>query len=532
MTATAIELLRQGRKHQIWTKYCGFLDLSLKEFMQIQERLLLEQFDLLSKSELGRYLLRGKIPGSIEEFRARIPITTYDDYEPYLGEDKGYFQNAYVWAHTSGRSGKYKWIPYTREAYERLGERVLAGVILGAAREKGEVRLEEGDVLVYNTPPRPYISGITLRALAEQFNFRFVPALDETEAMGFQERIEAGFREGMKTGIDILGSMSAVLVKMGEAFTSGARKTRISRQMLHPQVLFRLIRGYIRAKMEGRNMLPRDLWTLKGAMAGGTDTSIYRAQLATYWGVEVHEQYGSTEFGIMATQAWDRRGMYFLPDIAFYEFIPPDEWERSRQDPAYQPRTLLLSETRPGERYEIVMTSLHSDPFLRYRLHDLVQFTAPEERDPSIALPSFTIKGRTMDLIDLAGFTGVIDEQSAWRALAATGLELAEWSLRKEVERDRPVLHLYIELKAPASADEVHRRLDAELRASNPFYSDIEKLLGYNPLRVTVLPRETFLRYMRKQQEAGADLSHLKPPHLNASDAVIAQLKEIAATLA
>lgn len=47
--ATAAELLRQGRRDEVWRKYCGFIDLSLEGFMEIQERLLMEQTDLLSK---------------------------------------------------------------------------------------------------------------------------------------------------------------------------------------------------------------------------------------------------------------------------------------------------------------------------------------------------------------------------------------------------------------------------------------------------------------------------------------------------
>ena len=34
-------LLQQGRHNEIWTKYLGFLDLSIDEFMEIQDRLLL-----------------------------------------------------------------------------------------------------------------------------------------------------------------------------------------------------------------------------------------------------------------------------------------------------------------------------------------------------------------------------------------------------------------------------------------------------------------------------------------------------------
>lgn len=530
----ASDLIEQGRHAEVWQQYCGFLDLDVAQFMKIQERLLLEELQLVSKSILGRMLMGDEPPQTVEAFRRQVPLTTYDDYALYFDEQREDVlpEKPIAWAHSSGRGGRYKWVPYGPIVYRKLGEAALAGFLLCTARQRGEVRLRKRDVFVYNTPARPYMSAYAMRSMSDQFDFTLVPPLELAESVSFQERIELAFRMALRQGMDIVGSLSSVLLRVGERFSHGSRSLSLSRDLLHPGVIWRILRGMIRSKLQNRPLLPRDLWTLKGAMAGGTDTSIYRPQLAAYWGVEVHEQYGCTEFGIMATQAWDRRGLYFLPDIAFYEFIPPDEWERSRQDPTYQPRTLLLSETKPGERYEIVMTSLHGGPFLRYRLHDLVQFTAPEERDPSIALPSFTIKGRTMDLIDLAGFTGVIDEQSAWRALAATGLEFAEWSLRKEVERDRPVLHLYIELKAPTSADEVHHRLDAELRISNPFYSDIEKMLGYNPLRVTVLPRETFLHYMYKQQAAGADLSHLKPPRLNASDAVIAQLKEIAATLA
>jgi len=39
---TVIELLKQGRRDEVWNKCCGFIDLSLKEFMGIQERLLIE----------------------------------------------------------------------------------------------------------------------------------------------------------------------------------------------------------------------------------------------------------------------------------------------------------------------------------------------------------------------------------------------------------------------------------------------------------------------------------------------------------
>lgn len=58
--ANTTELLREGKTKEIWQKYCGFIDLSIDEFMKIQEQLLMEQVELLSKCELGRKIMGDK----------------------------------------------------------------------------------------------------------------------------------------------------------------------------------------------------------------------------------------------------------------------------------------------------------------------------------------------------------------------------------------------------------------------------------------------------------------------------------------
>jgi phenylacetate-coenzyme A ligase PaaK-like adenylate-forming protein len=532
--STAIELLRQGRKSQIWTRYCGFLDLSVGEFLQIQERLLFEQINLISKNEYGKRFFGEKPPRTVEEFRREIPVTDYTDYEQFFEEkrenDKS--ENVFVWAHTSGRSGKMKWIPYTHEAYLRLGERVLSGIILAAAREKGEVRLEEGDTLVYNTPPRPYISGIVLNALSEQFNFNFVPPLGETESMDFQERIEKGFETGLETGIDVLGSMSAVLVKMGERFAAGAQSTKLSKNLLKPQVAFRLIRGLIRSKLERRPMLPKDLWTLKALPCGGTDTSIYRDKIAYYWGVIPYDLYGSTENGSIAAQAWNKKWMTFFPDAVFLEFIPEEEWAPWAKDSLYQPKTVLLSEVTANKNYELVITPFYGMPLLRYRTHDIVCFPTLQDKEIGVNLPQMTFVSRTSDFIDLAGFTGIIDEKMIWQAIVNSGVQYTDWALRKESYQGEPVLHLYIEITEPTSREKICAQIHESLKAINPYYSDYEDILEKQPLNVTILSPGTFQAYMLQKQASGTDLAHLKPPHMNASDEIIQVLlslgKEIA----
>ena len=80
------ELLKEGRSQDIWTKHCGFVNLNLDEFMGIQRRLFTEQIDLLYDSSLGQEILNGGKPQNLEEFRQKIPLTTYEDYAHYLDE--------------------------------------------------------------------------------------------------------------------------------------------------------------------------------------------------------------------------------------------------------------------------------------------------------------------------------------------------------------------------------------------------------------------------------------------------------------
>ena len=109
------EILRSGDKDKIWQKYCGFLDLSLEEFMEIQKHLLLDEIEMVTQSPLGKKIMKGANPRSVEEFRQLVPLTTYDDYAPYLGncQEDALAKKPVIWGHTSGKTGFFKWVPYT-----------------------------------------------------------------------------------------------------------------------------------------------------------------------------------------------------------------------------------------------------------------------------------------------------------------------------------------------------------------------------------------------------------------------------------
>ena len=57
------------------------------------------------------------------------------------------------------------------------------------------------------------------------------------------------------------------------------------------------------------------------------------------------------------------------------------------------------------------------------------------------------------------------------------------------------------------------------------FYSGLESMLDSNPMKVTLLPEGAFANYIAQRRAEGADLAHLKPRHINPSDAELSLLR-------
>lgn len=521
------ELFTVWDREKIWKKYCGFLDLSLDEFMVIQKLLLMEQVELAVKSELGRKIMGEQIPRSVEEFRRLVPFTVYEDYEPYLSQrmDGVLPSKPAIWAHTSGRTGLVKWAPYTVDRVGRLADDTLAAFVLSSATRKGEVHLHEGVRVVLNLPPVPYVTGVMGLVAGQRMPYQAIPPLEEAARMQFEERIRQGFKIALHKGIDYAASIAVVLAKVGEGFGQLGRSTKFSYSiLLHPLTLARVLKAMVKSKLLKRPMLPRDIWRIKGLVCGGTDTAIYRDEINYYWGVQPLDVYVSTETGFIAMQSWNKKGMTFVPYSNFYEFIPEEEWLKSRADKSYQPSTVLLDEVEEGETYEIVITNFHGGAFLRYRIGDLVKITSLEDKETGVRLPQMTFQSRADDVIDISGFAR-LDEKTVWQAVKKTALPYVDWSARKEYLQEKPVLHIYVELSENSvNNEEVQRLIDKQLISLDNDYRDFRNMTGAEPVVVTLLNQGTFQRYLEKKRAAGFDLAHLKPPHMNPTEQNLSEL--------
>jgi hypothetical protein len=510
---------------RVWRKYCGFLDLTLPQFMSIQESLLLQQLEKVTQCPLGKKLIGNRTPTSIDAFRRLVPLTTYQDYLPELepGNERALPEEPNIWAHTSGTSGTFKRVPYTLEAYNRSLDNLMSALILACSKQRGQSSIMEGDRVLFNVAPAPYLSGILASGASQIFNLRPIMSPDMHDGMDFKEKVTRGFELSLRTGMDILVAMTSVLVKTGHDFNRLSRNRKVSKHVLHPGELFRLLRAFLRSKLENRSILPKDLWPVKAIIGWGIDTSIYRDLVYKYWGAYPYEFHACTEAGMIAVQNWSRKGMTFIPHSNFFEFIPETEWLKSRSDVFYEPRTVLLSEVKPGERYEIVITSFHGMPFIRYRLGHLIRITALADEEAQVYLPQMVFETRSDDLIDIAGFTR-ISEKTVTQAIASTGVDYEDWLIRKEINQGKPTLHLYIELNHDYQTADLSSVLHSELMKTDQGYHDLAVMMEVQPLEVTVLRPGTFKDYYQARQEMGTELAQRRPPRMNASDDIMQEL--------
>jgi len=350
--------------------------------------------------------------------------------------------------------------------------------------------------------------------------FEFLPPVDEAEALPFEERIQRGFEQALAEGLDLCFALSSVAVAIGNRFSQRSGNMNIRALLTKPRVLFRLGRGLIKSKLARRPILPRDIWSLKGLITVGIDSSVYKGKIKEMWGRYPLDFHGCTEAVLIAMQTWDYRDMTFIPHLNFLEFIPEEESLKSRDDPTYQPPTLLLDEVKPGN-YELVITNFHGGPFVRYRLGHLIRITSLHNEELNIDIPQMTFLSRVDDLIDIAGFTR-LTEKIIWQAIEDSGVDYRDWVACKEV-KGKPILHLYLELKENGyvTAKQVAASIHEQLKKLDKPYTELEAFVGLQPLEVTLLPEGAFHEYTLRQRADGAELAHLKPPHINPPASVI-----------
>ena len=223
---TLDEKLQNRQYDQIWQEYCGFIDLPIDRYMEIQNRLMLEQIELYAECELGRRIMKGKKPKSVEEFRKIVPLTTYKDYADLLLPkiESALPAKPLLWIETTweGAKNPIKVAPYTEQMVNSFKSSIFAIIIMATSNQRGQVTIRGGENFLYGMAPMPYLSGLIPHLVASELTVNFMPSIKEAESMSFRERNKVGFKMGMSKGVDLLFGMSSIIAKMGDSFATGS----------------------------------------------------------------------------------------------------------------------------------------------------------------------------------------------------------------------------------------------------------------------------------------------------------------------
>ena len=514
------EQLQKQQYQEIWNQYCGFLDLNMEEYMNIQKRLMEEQISLWSNSTIGKTILKGKTPGNIEEFREMVPLTDYEDYADILLRKDGDSLpgNPVIWIQTTWEGGKHpiKVAPYTRSMLDTFRNNVVACLLLATSQEKGKFSYEEGDKMLYGLAPLPYATGLLPLLLGEETDIRFLPEVKEAVNMSFSQRNKLGFKLALQKDVELFFGLGSVAYAVSQSLASSGAGSKDLASLLKcdPHMLYRMAKAKRLSKKENHPIRPKDLFGLKGFMVAGTDNRCYKDELEELWGIRPMEIFAGTEPSLIGTESWTRKGMYFFPDSCFYEFITEADMEKNEEDPSFVPHTLLMDEVVPGEIYELVLTVIKGGAFARYRCGDMYRCVGLSNREDGTRIPRFEYIDRVPSIIDIAGFTR-ISENGITSAIRLSGLPVHNWAAAKEFnENNRPFLHMYVEVEKGALAERavsseiLKEILSTYFKYIDQDYRDLKKILGMDPLVVTILKCGSFGAYSEKY---GKTLRHMNP---------------------
>jgi len=505
--------LKKHSSEDIWQEYCGFLDLNIRDYMNIQNRLMEEQLELWCNSGLGKHLLKGKHITNIDQFRKAFPLTTYDDYADTLLQKEGDELPAdpAIWIQTTWEGGIHpvKVAPYSQGMLNTYKTNVLACMILGTSRAKGKFNVKATDTFLYGLAPLPYATGLYPRALSDEIDIQFLPSVKEAEKLSFSERNKKGFKLGLSKGIDYffgLGSV-AYFVSLALSSMTGNSSSKKSKLAFSPSMILKYLKAKKVCKEENRAIMPKDLFTLKAFMVAGTDNNCYKDELEELWGIRPMELFAGTEPSIIGTETWTKNGMYFFPDTCFYEFIPETEIEKNKNNKHYNPKTYLMDQVIPGEKYELVISVLKGGAFMRYCVGDMYKCIALKSKDDETEIPRFYYIDRVKEIIDIAGFTR-ISEKEIQSALNISGLPISGWTAIKEYNKNnKPFMHMYVEIEAdaltsrPVSKEIIKEHLTIYFKYVDHDYKDLKQILGMDPLEITILKCGTFDYYSKKNDK-------------------------------
>ena len=474
--------------------------------------------------------------GTADEYRKRLPLTEYADYEKSVdrmiaGEKNvltAYDVVGYCRSSGTSSTGR-KNIPITQVQLEQYGNSADAYVDR-LLKEQGGKRLQ---IATFRTTPESeelsllytevyyrnktragrmdmeeYVGGREFVFNREKGDWLFIKAyaalLEEDivliEGIYLYELLH--FFTYMEENIDrLLASIRERSFPEDIEIPENVRKVLLSLPVSEKRI--RKIEKECTGDFEG---IAKRLWPKLKLVAGISSQEYFaeNAMLRRYTEEipEYYYIYCASECYVGNPVALDDFRYVMVPDKAFFEFLPYDEEDRIKD-------TCLPHELKQGALYEVVVTNFGG--LYRYRMGDLVRIL-----DYIGESPVLEFAGRRNLSLNIAGEKVNLSQiEYAMLRLSMKGIDVSMYCFASYVKKVPGYYLAAIALNDPAAnghtEQEVAEWLDEALMQYNPDYEDLRRLKEIAPLRVRLFDAEEYMAFMK---ENGLSGGHHKPKHI------------------
>lgn len=464
------------------------IELFMKYPHEVQDELLKKLVQSARGTEFGKKYDFASID-QYEQYRERVPISTYEQLFPYIerlmrGEQNILWPSEIKWfSKSSGTTNaRSKFIPVSPEALEdchfKGGKDMLSlyvnnhhdtkifdgkGLAIG-----GSYQLNENDPSA--TSYYGDVSAVIMQNLPPWAEFIRTPSLGTAMMTNWEEKIEKLARETATVNVTNLAGVPTWTILLMQRIVALQGKQNITEVWPNLEVFFH---GAVSFKPYQKLF----------------NTLIPGSQMH-YW-----ETYNASEgfFGIQ-DRVNSEELLLMLDYGIFYEFIPMEEFGKD------SPRAIRLSEVELGKNYAMVIST--NAGLWRYNIGDTVKFT-------SITPYRIKISGRTKHFMNAFGEEVIVEnaEAAITKACEATGAIIDNFTAAPVyLEEGKKGGHEWIvEFKVkPNDLATFTRVLDITLRSINSDYdAKREHDLALVAPIVHSVETGTFYSWMKKRGKLG-----------------------------
>jgi hypothetical protein len=424
---------------------------------------------------------------SIDEFRSRVPVSTYEDIFPYIerlmkGEQNILWPSEITWfSKSSGTTNsKSKFIPVSKEALHDChykGGKDLISMYFNNYPEshmfKGKGLAIGGSYVANPMNSKSYygdVSAVIMQNLPLWAQFvrtpnRKIALMDEWES-----KIEMLAKATIQKNVTNISGVPTWTIILLERILQITGKKNILEVWPEFEVFFHGAVAFNPYKNIFKKLLPDDK-------------------------INYIETYNASEgfFGIQDRLHSDEM-LLMLDYGVYYEFIPAEEYENEN------PRTIGLHEVELNKNYAMVIST--NAGLWRYKIGDTIRFT-------SISPYRIKISGRTKHFINAFGEELIIEnaETAITKASNKTGSSINDFTAAPVYFDDnRKGSHEWvIEFsKEPHNLNDFSTILDEALKEVNSDYEAkrYKDIALQKPL-VRKVPQGTFYNWMKKRGKLG-----------------------------